>query len=1102
MSDKYNPLFNRDKQGSFNKNKNFVSVVSGTDAYITEDEFNEMQWIKNNQINKYLNEKYHSGIFSKQDGDLICQNNDNFKTNLLSFKEMQILLKGYIINISGNNGNLPKSDVIKKPNINNVLLPPPPSSGSRDDFVYLEVWFKEIKHSDKIWFNGNKNNYHGIIENDMFDKRINGETCRRVQLQWKIKSIKGINFEKNPNGFNNKIKDGNVKAQGGKAVKSNYSFWRSDLNLDNNNNFNDKGLWVAGQGEEGDMQTIDGYSYAIPLFRIKRYNSGKYNEFNLNGASLFNSENNIISDRPDGRFSNIIYEDNIDDLRSNINPDNLKNDLNRNFNKLMNGKLKSKKNHNKIIKEYLGIPPIIPDSNTEAYINCNGNINNQAKEVAPHENSNKDFEYVPGFSGDGIKLKNDGYLVYDINSTLKSGYVTLMLRLQDSKNKELWSLKDMKSNIVLKCEIIKGNIVISDLDGEIDRVNLKELNIKINEVNHLAISWSKDQNKMYIISNDKVITSFDISERLRDPEVVWYFILGNTENSYNCNNIILDEIEYKKELSKSFGMIPNDLKEDNVKLTIDTQKDRRMYLKSNNKTTITQQVETISNSNGEVSFTIKAPSGGIFTNKNPLLLHDNEAVESNVVWSGLGTDTLSASIDNLGNNVEYNFMIIYEVNFMLNQGLTYLLKKVYKMTFEEYEDDFYSIKNNKNIEKHPITNLKSLDNNLNYIDDKIVVHNPNKDIIGFGCSIMYHIKGNGSNEITIPNKIYGRKIISIYNATCNKNNLLNQSILKDYEINDNDINITLNKSINQDKTIILLLGTTLPSIMYNFGKGGIEELTQVNKVEFIGDGNKKIFTKRFDTKIKNSLKGYLNNEIDYIAYVDGKPVEIDVEFNGPFVKFIFNNPPQNKTNILVYINRQYDPVRSERGIIWYEGIQYQGINDKQYIKSFNDKNIVEHLNSIYTFTEGFKQYNVNNKTDVNCIYLPSKEPYEYKIEEKELFNKATNLKTKINYALSSNLDINGTMMELNKINININDKLSLRGISGDISINNKILGSTLNILSNNHICAIPLLLKDNNDQLKMAVITTYLTNNKIEIQPNNQNTVIDIFNLDENILLK
>lgn len=148
---------------------------------------------------------------------------------------------------------------------NLITLPAPPTFGTREDLVFLEAWFDPATPS---------------------------------KLSWRIRTVAGVDFTKNyMDGFSAGTQGRNilVTAQGGNSspyvpaspTDALYSFNRGDLL-----GFPDVGLYVSGSGNQeskSTLKTADGYVYAIPLFRVKRRNSGGYRADNLNGAREYYS---------------------------------------------------------------------------------------------------------------------------------------------------------------------------------------------------------------------------------------------------------------------------------------------------------------------------------------------------------------------------------------------------------------------------------------------------------------------------------------------------------------------------------------------------------------------------------------------------------------------------------------------------------------------------------------------------------------------------------------------------------------------------------------------------------------------------------------------
>jgi hypothetical protein len=223
---------------------------------------------------------------------------------------------------------------------NVIILPAPPSLSNRVDFVFLEVWRKLITPDDVIYTHGNVL-YGGVnYPNDLIDPAVNVETSLRIQVQYRIR-VAPTDIESYPEGFD----PNRVFAQGPLSNPlscSSAAFVQVP---------GDPGLWRAGVGDSASqtsLQTVDGYTYAIPMFAVARRNTSAYNsEIHTNGAgyTLQDYLNGIASDRPDNLYSDWVVADDILDLRKSIKSDNLADRCKESFEKLISGKYRSKMNY-------------------------------------------------------------------------------------------------------------------------------------------------------------------------------------------------------------------------------------------------------------------------------------------------------------------------------------------------------------------------------------------------------------------------------------------------------------------------------------------------------------------------------------------------------------------------------------------------------------------------------------------------------------------------------------------------------------------------------------------------------------------------------------
>lgn len=189
-----------------------------------------------------------------------------------------------------------------------IVLPEPPTYGEREDFVFLEAFWTLKNVGDPIY----KNNY--------VDEAVERTaTVSENVFEYRIRSIAGLDFEKFPEGFSNQsysvIREA-ITAQGGNAVPldsyqesdddtvlSYYQYRRADEKTYNFTYYSDDvGLYFTGTGNQLSkdiLKTTDGFIYAIPLFRVKRRNIGRYSEDNLNGTvnriyPTFDRSNNMM----------------------------------------------------------------------------------------------------------------------------------------------------------------------------------------------------------------------------------------------------------------------------------------------------------------------------------------------------------------------------------------------------------------------------------------------------------------------------------------------------------------------------------------------------------------------------------------------------------------------------------------------------------------------------------------------------------------------------------------------------------------------------------------------------------------------------------------
>ena len=198
-------------------------------------------------------------------------------------------VNGWLIPVAGTKTGAPPGSANNTDYSNVIALDPPPGAAgdARIDFVFLEVWKARIQPNPStvnkplaggIYKYGNVETGFDFLPDDLVDPAIGFETTQRVQIQYRIRVVKGlVSFTSNPDGFDPVV----VKAQGAAVVPTSFTFTNMRQEL------GDPGLWRAGDGTQNALATVDGYSYAIPIAAVFRRNTTAWNgnpSQNLNGG--------------------------------------------------------------------------------------------------------------------------------------------------------------------------------------------------------------------------------------------------------------------------------------------------------------------------------------------------------------------------------------------------------------------------------------------------------------------------------------------------------------------------------------------------------------------------------------------------------------------------------------------------------------------------------------------------------------------------------------------------------------------------------------------------------------------------------------------------
>ena len=219
----------------------------------------------------------------------------------------------------------------------------------RTDVVVLEAWRRLISASPdvvgksatgRIWQNGNvatdpANDAVLNFPDDILDTDVAAESTRRVQIQYRLRVIQGIDIFAFAYGLNDPALVAfsvppDAATPDGNATVFTYT---------NQSSAGDAGLWRSGDGNPANtLGTVDGYIYAIPMMAVFRRNTTAFDrQNNQNGGVVTPGP----SDRPDSLFSDVIVARDLQDMRHAVTPNgwSLPEVLAKNYNYLLDNNL-------------------------------------------------------------------------------------------------------------------------------------------------------------------------------------------------------------------------------------------------------------------------------------------------------------------------------------------------------------------------------------------------------------------------------------------------------------------------------------------------------------------------------------------------------------------------------------------------------------------------------------------------------------------------------------------------------------------------------------------------------------------------------------------
>lgn len=274
--------------------RQFEVVVWQADKPPLDSELNLMAQVDMERVANAVRASMHSGFIADPlvaDTDFVVSPahvNRFFLGRQAAGEQAPVLwanVNGWLVPVTGT--LVPDGDTS-----NQVNLFPPPSSDTRIDLVFLEVWLAQVAPNPStlnkpsattIYKYGNTLFGGTNFPDDLQDPTVGFETTERVQVQYRLRvygSGSGLGASVDLSRFPDGLGDPNVLGRGaGASPVGGFSFTNMREEL------GDPSLWRAGDGDATNaLGTVDGYTYAIPVCAVFRRNTQPFTAISTSGG--------------------------------------------------------------------------------------------------------------------------------------------------------------------------------------------------------------------------------------------------------------------------------------------------------------------------------------------------------------------------------------------------------------------------------------------------------------------------------------------------------------------------------------------------------------------------------------------------------------------------------------------------------------------------------------------------------------------------------------------------------------------------------------------------------------------------------------------------
>lgn len=230
------------------------------------------------------------------------------------------------------------------------------------------------RQMQRIYTEGNTGSVNDFLEDNSIHPDAAIETTKRVQIQYKIRVLEGVDpLSYSEAGLNSNVlglgpnTSGSFQYQNMGSINGDYGCWQAQCN-----------------------NTVDGYVYAIPMFFVARRNSNAYSTSNPNGEH----KKNTSSIRPDFLLSTNVVSSDILDVRRNIGGSSTEEIYQKTFDALCSNTLKTNfgRNGDQYGTEILHVDILDSDAITEAIA---GTYSSES-DMTTHTQSVSTIEPLPG----------------------------------------------------------------------------------------------------------------------------------------------------------------------------------------------------------------------------------------------------------------------------------------------------------------------------------------------------------------------------------------------------------------------------------------------------------------------------------------------------------------------------------------------------------------------------------------------------------------------------------------------------------------------------------------------------------------------------------